>query len=573
MKNKALLFSAIAFALSFSACSDEMMDNSTTPVDVGQEVKHVTVTLPDVVYSSDDADTRAEIIKKPDPSDPTKEVFGFAWTSGDVLGVFPNKGAQVDFPIDDAYVGTNSAEFDGGGWALKEGYTYAVYYPYDYYNRDKTAIPMSYMGQTQKKANDNSHLNAFNYFASNEAITADETGVLNFKVGYLGTIIWMPFTFSEDLILKEIRLVSDNLPFITQANLDISGSTPVVTPTAESQTISLKLNNIAVSAGVQSNFYMWVLPRDYRESTLTAEIVTTTGDVYEVTLYAVGGRSNLASGSFKNLTRPNGTYTINKKGSETNKAIAAMNDLYKALGSPAALDDWKLGATSEAEFSGIGVTVTGGKITEIDLSNMGLSGSIPESIGDLTNLTLLDLSGNKITSAVVSGAPKTAEEAGSSMAPTLATAIPTTIGNLTKLIVLKLGANQLSGELPSTLGNLKLLKVLSLYDNNLSGDLPLWIGNLKALEELDIAYNNLTGDFAKWFFNDLPEIPTLKTLLVQGNKLTGEVTQEMQELERWLNLVIKDIEDQQDEDITIDDGTVSAPKATIEDFTETNYGW
>ena len=47
----------------------------------------------------------------------------------------------------------------------------------------------------------------------------------------------------------------------------------------------------------------------------------------------------------------------------------------------------------------------------------------------------------------------------------------------------------------------------------------------------------------------------------------------MQELARWLNLVMKDIESQQDEDITIDDGTVSAPKATIEDFTETNYGW
>jgi hypothetical protein len=572
MKNKALLFSAIAFALSFSACSDEMMDNSTTPVGVGQEVEHVSVTLPDVVYSSDDADTRAEIIRKPDPSDPSKEVFGFAWSRGDVLGVFPNKGAQVDFPIDEAFVGTSSAEFDGGGWALKTGYTYAVYYPYDYDNRDKTAIPMNYMGQTQKKANDNSHLNAYNYFASNEAITATGPS-LDFKVGYLGTIIWMPFTFSDDLTLKEIRLVSDNLPFITQAKLDISGPTPVVTPIAESQTISLKLNNIAVSAGVQSNFYMWVLPRDYRESTLTAEIVTTTGEVYEVTLYAVGGNSNLASGSFKNLTRPSSKYAINKKGSETNKAIAAMNDLYKAFGSPATLSDWKLGAASEAEFSGTGVTVDDGKITEINLSGMGLSGTIPESIGDLTDLTLLDLSGNNITSAVVSGAPKTAEEGGSSMAPTLATAIPTTIGNLTKLLYLYLANNKLSGELPSSLGNLKQLKHLVISDNKLSGDLPLWIGNLKSLENLDLSNNNLTGDFAQWFFNNLPEIPSLKYLYLKGNKLTGEVTQAMQELERWLNLLIKDIEDQQDEDITVDDGTVSAPKATIEDFTETNYGW
>jgi Leucine-rich repeat (LRR) protein len=582
MKKNVLFLSVIASAAFLVACSsDDLVDDTNSPV-IGQEVEHITVTLPDMeIVSFDDAETRAEFTYKAET-----DVFSFGWSSGDILGVFPNKGAQVDFPIDEAYVGSKSAEFDGGGWALKTGYTYAVYYPYDYYNRDKTAIPMNYIGQTQKKANDYSHLNAFNYFASNEAITATGPS-LDFTVGYMGTIIFMPFTLPVDATLTEIRLVSSDTPFITQANLDISGLKPIFTPTMESQTVSLKLNNIAVAANKESNFYMWVLPRDFTGSKITAEIVTSDNNVYETVLFASGfdmykngivieddSKNSTYQGRYMRFRRgPSTSNPITLKGSETNKAIAAMNDLYKALGSPAALSNWKLGATSEAEFSGTGVTVDDGKITEIDLSNMGLSGSIPESIGDLTNLTLLDLSGNNITSAVVSGAPKTAEEAGSSMAPTLATAIPTTIGNLTKLIVLKLGANKLSGELPSTLGNLKLLKVLSLYDNSLSGDLPLWIGNLKALEELDIAYNNFTGDFAKWFFNDLPEIPTLKTLLVQGNKLTGEVTQEMQELERWLNLVIKDIEDQQDEDITVDDGTVSAPKATIEDFTETNYGW
>ena len=579
MKKNVLFLSVIASAAFLVACSsDDLVDDTNSPV-IGQEVEHITVTLPDMeIVSFDEAETRAEFTKT--INDKGETVFSFGWSSGDILGVFPNKGAQVDFPIDEAYVGTNSAEFDGGGWALKKGYSYAVYYPYDYYNRDKTAIPMNYIGQTQKKANDYSHLNAFNYFASNEAITADETGVLNFTVGYMGTIVYMPFTLPVDATLTEIRLISSDTPFITQANLDISGLTPTFTPTMESQTVSLKLNNIAVTAGVESNFYMWILPRDFTGSKITAEIVTSDNNVYETILFAAGYDANKSQGKFMRFIRPNYDpktdkgFKITLKGSETNKAVAAMNDLYVAFGKPAALS-WPLGATSEADFDGAtGVTVDAdGHITEIDLSNMGLTGTIPESIGDLTYLTSLDLSGNNLTSAVVSGAPRTAEEAGSSMAPTLATAIPTTIGNLTKLIELKLGANQFSGELPSTLGNLKLLKVLWLYDNKLSGDLPLWIGNLQALEELDIAYNNFTGDFAKWFFNDLPEIPTLKKLLVQGNKLTGVVTQEMQELERWLNLVMKDIESQQDEDITIDDGTVSAPKATIEDFTETNYGW
>lgn len=571
MKKNVLFLSVIASTAFLAACSsDDLVDDTNSPI-IGQEVEHITVTLPDMeIVSFDDAETRAEFTYKAET-----DAFSFAWSSGDILGVFPNKGAQVDFPIDEAYVGTSSAEFDGGGWALKTGYTYAVYYPYDYYNRDKTALPMNYIGQTQKKANDYSHLNNFNYFASDEAITATGPS-LDFHVGYMGTIIYMPFTMPVDAVLTEIRLVSSDTYFITQANLDISGPTPTFKPTMESESVSLKLNNIAVTSGIESNFYMWVLPRDFTGSKLTAEIVTSTGDVYETVLFASGYDFTKYQGKYMRFRRgPSTSNPITHKGSETNKAVAAMNDLYVAFGKPSALSDWPLGATSEADYDGVtGVTVDAdGHITEIDLSSMGLTGTIPESIGDLTYLTLLDLSGNNLTSAVVSGAPRTAEEAGSSMAPTLATAIPTTIGNLTKLIKLNLGANQLSGELPSTLGNLKQLKYLWLYDNSLSGDLPLWIGNLQALEELDIADNNFTGDFAKWFFNDLPEIPTLKKLLVQGNKLTGVVTQEMQELERWLNLVMKDIESQQDEDITIDDGTVSAPKATIEDFTETNYGW
>ena len=571
MKKNVLFLSVIASAAFLAACSsDDLVDDTNSPV-IGQEVEHITVTLPDMeIVSFDDAETRAEFTYKEET-----DAFGFGWSSGDVLGVFPNKGAQVDFPIDEAFVGSNSAEFDGGGWALKTGYTYAVYYPYNYYNRDKTALPMNYIGQNQKKANDYSHLNAFNYFASNEAITATGPS-LDFKVGYMGTIIYMPFTMPVDATLTEIRLVSSDTPFITQANLDISGPTPTFKPTMESQSVSLKLDNIAVTANVESNFYMWVLPRDFTGSKLTAEIVTSDNKVYETVLFASGYDFTKYQGKYMRFRRgPSTSNPITLKGSETNKAVAAMNDLYVALGKPSKLSNWPLGATSEADFDGAtGVTVDAdGHITEIDLSSMGLTGTIPESIGDLTYLTLLDLSGNNLTSAVVSGAPRTAEEAGSSMAPTLATAIPTTIGNLTKLIKLNLGANQLSGELPSTLGNLKQLKYLWLYDNSLSGDLPLWIGNLQALEELDIAYNNFTGDFAKWFFNDLPELPSLKTLLVQGNKLTGEITQAMQELARWLNLITKDVEDQQDEDITIDDGTVSAPKATIEDFTETNYGW
>jgi len=162
MKKKVLFFlSVIASAAFLEACNDDLVDETNNPV-AGQEVEHITVSLPNMNFVSfDDAETRAELNYNSET-----QKFNFAWSFGDVMGVFPNEGAQVDFPIKEEFVGKNSAEFDGGGWALKTGYTYAVYFPYDYYNRDKTAIPMNYMGQTQKKANDFSHLKDFNFFAS-----------------------------------------------------------------------------------------------------------------------------------------------------------------------------------------------------------------------------------------------------------------------------------------------------------------------------------------------------------------------------------------------------------------------
>ena len=546
MKKKFLFLSAIACGALLAACSsDELVDNSFVS-EGQQEIKHISVTLPDMVFAGDDDDatTRAEFTYKP-----ATDAFGFAWSSGDVMGVFPNKGAQVDFPIDEKFVGTNSAEFDGGGWALKAGYKYAVYYPYSYNNTDKTALPMKYTGQTQLKANDYSHLNKFNYFSSKESITADNSGLLSFNVGYMGTIVWMPFTFDFSGTLKEIRLVSDNLPFITQANLDISGDKPTFTPVIESNTISLKLNDIAVTAGEESNFYMWILPRDYRESKITAEVVTSTDKVYAVTLYNVNGNSNLESGSFKRYRRPNTYFAFAEKAAlEQAKEISALNDLYNALGKPAALANWTLNKTKVSEFSGTGVKVEGEKVTEIDLHDMGLTGYIPASIGDLTDLQKLDLSGNNLSGDVPSLTPSQsstsyAPAAGGNSIPAtignlvnlkwlslggnkLTGNIPTTIGNLTKLEYMSFSGNQLDGTIPSAIGNLTKLTVLELSNNKLDGEMPATIGNLTSLTVLNISSNKIDGSIP----TTIGQLTSLTVLNIGNNQLSGELPSSMENL-------------------------------------------
>ena len=76
----------------------------------------------------------------------------FGWQSNDVIGIFPaGKGSQVEFPIDIVEGETaETAVFDGGGWALKAGYTYASYSPYNLLSTKGNQIRFSYANQCRK---------------------------------------------------------------------------------------------------------------------------------------------------------------------------------------------------------------------------------------------------------------------------------------------------------------------------------------------------------------------------------------------------------------------------------------
>jgi Leucine-rich repeat (LRR) protein len=90
------------------------------------------------------------------------------------------------------------------------------------------------------------------------------------------------------------------------------------------------------------------------------------------------------------------------------------------------------------------------KLQDLNLAGNGLVGTIPASIGALTQLSnALDLSNN-----------------------TLSGRIPTGIGNLRSLVTLLLNANRLTGPIPASLGNLTSVKVVRLDQNDLTGTIP-----------------------------------------------------------------------------------------------------
>ena len=92
-------------------------------------------------------------------------------------------------------------------------------------------------------------------------------------------------------------------------------------------------------------------------------------------------------------------------------------------------------------------------IFSINLSFIGISGTIPSEIGNLINLSQFEMSKGTVKGT-----------------------IPSTVGLMTALKILSLRYNSLTGTIPAEIGALTSLVTFDASDNDLSGSIPSTIG-------------------------------------------------------------------------------------------------
>ena len=245
--------------------------------------------------------------------------------------------------------------------------------------------------------------------------------------------------------------------------------------------------------------------------------------------------------------------------------------------------NWLSNEPMEAWF---GVTTGAeGRVTELDLANNNLTGTLPPALGGLSSLKRLSLAGNSSLSGILPRALSYFPLDTLNVEGTELCALPDATfqawlsglqsaeGVVTcqdlhpdmealyalfsatngvsweinsnwlsdaplsewhgvntdsdgRVVSLVLGGNNLSGPIPTELRQLTHLQTLDLNRNNLSGPIPVELSQLSQLHTLELAVNTLSGPIP----TELGQLTQLQTLIIGSNTLSGPIPAELGQL-------------------------------------------
>ena len=241
------------------ACAElEVSEEANDSINNGI-LQELSITGKDYIF---DGETRSSVTIGEDGA-------SFAWDEDDVIGIFPDKGDQVSFAMDEG-AGTQTATFSGGGWALKSSSRYAAYYPHVYENRDLTAIPVNYLGQTQNGNANTDHIGAYDFMAA--SVTTPENGSVAFDMQHLGALVQLTITVPEPSTLTKVILTSST-EFTEKGTIDLTANTPSIVAKTQSKKLEITLKDVTTTKDNETiTVYFMTAPVDLTEAGSTATI-------------------------------------------------------------------------------------------------------------------------------------------------------------------------------------------------------------------------------------------------------------------------------------------------------------
>jgi len=156
---------------------------------------------------------------------------------------------------------------------------------------------------------------------------------------------------------------------------------------------------------------------------------------------------------------------------------------------------WRMdGLTSLCAWQGVSCKNVGDtRPTDLVLSDLNLTGTVPAQLGDLKSLIRLNLSTNRLSGT-----------------------IPPSIGLVSALTTLQLDNNVFAGSLPTELGRLSRLQHFDASHGVIVGTIPTQVGQLSSLVQLNLDFNSLSGTIPS-----LAHLSHLTTILLSCNHLAS----------------------------------------------------
>lgn len=280
----------IILILTTVSCSRTESDSGVKPdseSEHGKELAEITFLIDEF---SDDIETKTSTVLE-------NGNITYAWEASDTIGIFPNTGYQVAFPIGNQSGGAY-ATFNGGGWALKDNATYSAYYPFEYMNKRANQIPLVFTGQVQNGNNLN-HIGNFDYMAS--VPTAPANGVVTFLLKHLGCLVWLNLTMPVATNFTTISISSNNPVFKTAVYANILDENLPLTTAVTSDHVVVNLQNVTVDGNNLLQAFMMVAPTDIADGEYYISAVDDSGRIYQADL-STGYNKVFKQGGKKKIT-------------------------------------------------------------------------------------------------------------------------------------------------------------------------------------------------------------------------------------------------------------------------------
>ena len=287
----------------------------------------------------------------------------FSWTPGDLVGILPDKGAQVYFEIPEHADGVEQtdaerrrASFDGGAWALKAESNYAAYYPFvKDFDLDRTKVPVNYKDQKQTGAT-TAHLGAYDFMGARPSVTNVNGGVA-FDFDHVGALVLLRFTVPvAGTMLKSVTLKAERELFVTEGTYDLTSDKSAgfpITASEKSSTMTVGLDYTTKANDEEVTAYFMCAPVDLSAEKL--EVTVAYGNAGKTFDFEVNGKNLKGGGAY--LLKENIPYlTFTADAEQTMKVVTEGGyvldeSLQYSVGGGA----WKrLTADTEIAFGGEG---------------------------------------------------------------------------------------------------------------------------------------------------------------------------------------------------------------------------